>query len=475
MATTDTFSVKTKDEMKEIEELTSFMLNHVSSIQPCYKRLVEDCESYSKAKNALANCSSNLASTLKGMLVNQTGADDINTALQCVSGMLEAEANGHNETNKILQEKTITVFKGETNDVSKKVKDLEKNIKAERKKLEEAKEKATKRAKNLKKDDNLKELMENISTAEKNIQMGMINGLKDSTNLMCQMYCKIVTEMFKFLEYQQNNSSLNVMFLEKNTPRIKKMSKTLNVWPRKVKDLITNKKQILIDTTWLSDDLKQILRDAGVKRKDLANPDTVQMLINIITEQVSSGNLPSDILDQLQTKDKSPELHQICISPRSMTTSISTKKPSSPRKSNNEKTPKSPRSHSNISKAKINDSNVIQVHSNPTSNPPTNPSIPPPPLDPSAPPPPPPPMAKNTEKSLKPVNVTSAPSLLDQIQKNKQLAPSRHKPSPSSLNKSQKVDLTSLLASAMQKRREDIADDVEEEEEDMDDSGDWDD
>ncbi|KAL7719302.1 WH2 domain-containing protein [Entamoeba marina] len=463
--TNDTFSLKTKDDVKEIDTLTSNLLGNLSSVQPAYKHLIETCEAYSKAKTTFANCSSQLANALKSMSVNSSGVPEINTALLCVAGMLEAEANGHIETNKIFVEETILVFRREHTEMSKKIKDVEKTIKLERKTNEEAKTKATtkaeKCAKNPKKSDNLKELMENITTCETTLQKGITKGLVDTTNLLCEMYCKIVTGMFLFLEKQQSVTSGNALFLEKNTPRIKKLSKTKNVWPRRVKELMTNKKQILIDTTWLSPELKQILKDAGVKRRDLANPDTVQMLINIITEQVTAGNIPQEILSQLQRTDKTPEIHQFSTSQTN-----APPVPPSPRSRHNVPVPPTP-PKPNFSAPRPNGS---------ASNNATPPPPPPPRRGMAAP------NSNSEEMTLPPLpaargGTPSAPSLLDQIQQGKQLKKVEDiedTEDRANLNTTQKVDLTSLLASAMQKRREDIAEEDEEEDDDYD-SEEWDD
>ncbi|EMS13595.1 Arp2/3 complex-activating protein rickA, putative [Entamoeba histolytica HM-3:IMSS] len=339
------------------------------------------------------------------------GCTLINTALQSVAGMLETQANTLTQSNKIFVDNTIRIYRGEVCEMPKKIKDTKETVKNDRKKNEDAKEKATKRAKNLKKGDNLKTLMENINEAEKTVQKGIVKGLTETTNLMCEMYCQLITGMFVFLEDEQNSSSLNAMFLEKNTPKIKKLSKTQNVWPRRVKDLIMNKKQILINTKWMSDDLKQILKDAGVKRRDLADPDTVQMLFGIITAQVEAGNIPPEILGELQCKDNTPEIHEISLSTSDLVA------------------PPLPPSSRGLGTL---------------------------PAAPAAP---------------------AAPSLLDQIQKGTQLKKvdtNAPRPSMANLNKTQKVDLTSLLASAMQKRREDIADD-DGDDDFEDDSDEWDD
>ncbi|EDR27336.1 Arp2/3 complex-activating protein rickA, putative [Entamoeba dispar SAW760] len=484
-STQEDFTIKSSSEIKEMDELTSTMLTHLSTILPTYKQLIESCEAYSKAQTTLASCAIGIANQLKGMSVTMDGCTLINTALQSVAGMLETQANTLTQSNKIFVDNTIRIYRGEVSEMPKKIKDTKENVKNDRKKNEDTKEKATKRAKNLKKGDNLKALMESINEAEKTVQKGIVKGLTETTNLMCEMYCQLITGMFVFLEDEQNSSSLNAMFLEKNTPKIKKLSKTQNVWPRRVKDLIMNKKQILINTKWMSDDLKQILKDAGVKRRDLADPDTVQMLFGIITAQVEAGNIPPEILGELQRKDNTPEVHEISLGssdavvppplpPSSRGLGARPAQSAPQRPSGSAPRPALPRRKDSGAGA---------------------PPPPPPPRGGAsprgAPPPPPPPLAMETQGDLPPPPpprgshgapaappAPAAPSLLDQIQKGAQLKKvdtNAPRPSMANLNKTQKVDLTSLLASAMQKRREDIADDDDDGDDFEDDSDEWDD
>ncbi|BFU18242.1 hypothetical protein CL6EHI_007000 [Entamoeba histolytica] len=481
-STQEDFTIKSSSELKEMDELTSTMLTHLSTILPTYKQLIESCEAYSKAQTTLASCAIGIANQLKGMSVTMDGCTLINTALQSVAGMLETQANTLTQSNKIFVDNTIRIYRGEVCEMPKKIKDTKETVKNDRKKNEDAKEKATKRAKNLKKGDNLKTLMENINEAEKTVQKGIVKGLTETTNLMCEMYCQLITGMFVFLEDEQNSSSLNAMFLEKNTPKIKKLSKTQNVWPRRVKDLIMNKKQILINTKWMSDDLKQILKDAGVKRRDLADPDTVQMLFGIITAQVEAGNIPPEILGELQCKDNTPEIHEISLSTSDLVA------------------PPLPPSSRGLGTRPAQSAPQRPSGSAPRPTPPrrkeSGVGAPPPPpprggVSPRGAPPPPPHLAMETQSDLPPPPppprgshgvpaapaAPAAPSLLDQIQKGTQLKKvdtNAPRPSMANLNKTQKVDLTSLLASAMQKRREDIADD-DGDDDFEDDSDEWDD
>ncbi|ELP91845.1 hypothetical protein EIN_397050 [Entamoeba invadens IP1] len=449
----------------------------MNSQLPNYKLLIDSCEAYSKSQLHFAQCSSTLAAALKTMCPTVEGCNEINTAIQNVAGMIEADANSIKQSNEVFTDNTTRVFRGEVNELPKKIKEMKDSIKTDRKKSEESKEKATKKAKNLKKGDNLKTLMENINECEKVVQKGIVKGLTDTTNLMCEMYCQIITGMFVFLEQQQTSSSLITQFLEKNTPKIKKLSKTQNVWPRRVKDLIINKKQILINTKWLSDDLKQILKDAGVKRKDLADPDTVQMLFAIITEQVQAGNIPAEILGELQRKDDAPEVHSISLTPRvdsgAENTDITPPPiPPSPRsgpKPNG--APPKPSSRPNGAPPKPaprRGTGAAKMVAPPADLLAPPPGLAPPPLAPppggaGAPPPPP------------PRGSPAGGSMLEQLGKAqlKKVDMNAPRPSVANLNKTQKVDLTSLLANAMQKRREDIADDSDDN--DSEESDEWDD
>ncbi|KAL7712747.1 WH2 domain-containing protein [Entamoeba marina] len=507
--------IKTKEEMAEIEKSTSLTQSQIKNILPNYRKLADACDSYFKAELSMIKATDTLATSLGGLA--ECGHPDLEVGVKNMANVLEMWKANLTEVADQFKNTTLTI-RGDVTQLPKELEKLEKDTKTNKSKCQEELKKANKEVEKISKNKKtmakdptaLVNAMKTVTEKESASQHVSMGCLKDSLNLMRMTYGQLF-ECFKRVFVTKINSDeqsqqiINAQM--KDMDMLIKKTKTL---PQKFRGMTTMKKQSMINTSWLSPQLKSILKDAGVKPRHLANPDIVDTLINTVKIAVDEGKVSSELLEQLQQsrsnkEDKVGKVVDIneFSAPQNKPPPppVSTDKPAEAPTSSTTTKPKrqpppsapvaaKPQKQTNTPTVNVTAPPVEDTAPKIDTSAPPPPELgappPPPPMNMPPPPPvtnnvstagnPPPPPPSKPSQSSAPAQPrpSQGPSFLDSINKGGfALKKAEDREIPNTTSDAGASDLTSMLRKAMEVRRNDIADDEDEDDDDWDDE--WDD
>jgi len=535
MATAKQTDIKSKGEIEEIEKCTDETYKLLRKIIPNYKALAKACDNYWKVQLQMINATDQLSNAINDMadtsLLNGIQIHpDINVGVQNMSNVLKV----WKDNLCAVREEFTNVWQTINGDVKQlpididaKEKEYNRQKKKEADNKKDAEQNFQKISKNRKLQEKnpgaLSEAMKKVTQSESDYQHFLMNGLKDPLTMFRGTYSQLFECFRKVFDSKIDSDNASTQMIAATMEDMQKLIKTSKKLPQKYNSLVTMKKQRLINTTWLSPELKEILKAAGVKPSHLANPQIVDTLIETVRKAVEQGIVPAVLLEELE-KSRSSKEDKVgkVVEVSDVIKPPEHKAPSAPPSSSapRQPAPSAPtKSHSSKSKSshdKQSSTKETQTSSvpQPTQDvpPPTAGGMPPPPPPPTAggmPPPPPPPTAGGMPPpppppsgggmppppppppsgGMPPPPPPSVPHKLNIQKSNAPPPPPPSRPGNDDLlasirngtqlksvadrklnepivSDSGKQDLTSMLRSAMDLRRSDIADDDEEEDDD---------
>lgn len=477
-------NIKTKQEMEEIESSTTQIILDTKKVIPKYKALSESCEQYFKALLTMNKATEQLKSAVEGMA--ECGQPDMEVGVRNVGAVLEIWKNNSQDLSQKFNEFVMNI-RGDTTTLQNELANQEKTGKQNKARAETECKKAQKNlqsiSKNTKKQAKEPEALGNaikeVTIKEQEQQKVAMDMLHELLKLLRETYGNLFKGFKEVFELKIKTDDQSKQIIDAQMQDMEKLIRQSKKLPTKFQALVSYKKQSTINTTWLSPKLKSILKDAGVKPKDLANPETVDMLISIVRSAVEQGLVEPELLDQLE-KGRSMKEDKVA---EAVHVEQFTQAPPPPAKGGNVPPPP-PSKDGNIPPPPPSRGNVPPPPPSNIPPPPEEGSIPPPPparTGPIPPPPanippppslssiPPPPPARTGTVS-KPPTADAANDFLGSIQQGgfKLKSASERTNLPPPPPKSGEADLTAMLRNAMQDRRKDIEDEDDEDDEESD-------
>ncbi|KAL7717738.1 Arp2/3 complex-activating protein rickA [Entamoeba marina] len=473
-----------------------------------YKKLIPICENYCKIETKHTETTKQLATALSAFA--SSGIEDLDQGFTSVTDIIEVMYSGRQITNRFFTEIIMPSLRKNVQEYPLIVGNFKKRYGNDVKRASDAVEIAEKKMKKCDPSE-MSNILNEIKSAESLKQQSTVQGLQDTTKMVRELYCGTVQQFCDLFEKEKNSLEQIVKVLRSREADIQRMASASENYGDEVGNLIKAKKQFLIDLKALTPELKQVLKAAGLKPRDLRNPETVKLLITTVEEAVKAGKCDQSVLDQLKappgeanslvktstqthkTNSEFEEFEELDIptthnrSPSYNNYNTTTEShqevcpkvipESEPKEQQQEKQqqqaqrrppPSVPKRNENVKKDVP---PPPQVNTGVSTNPPVSagapPPPPPPPMDAPAPPPP-PPSAPSTKPS-QPVAKPTGASFLDDINKGGHVLKKASTESKPKMSAAQQGDLTSMLASAMANRRKDIASDDESSEEDEED------
>ncbi|ELP86449.1 hypothetical protein EIN_032000 [Entamoeba invadens IP1] len=452
-----------------------------------YKKLISASEGYLKSETSQAQQTKMLGEALA--LQSNTGIQDLDQGINSVVDIINVMFANRTETTKFFNEQIVPNIKKNYTTYPIILTNFEKRYDNDIKRANGAVSNAEKKMKL--QPTELKKILEEVKAAEALRQQCTVQGLQDTTRMVRELYCGTIQLFADLFEKEKNSLEQIVKVLKENAHEIQKVGAASDNIGEEVSELIKAKKQTLIDLKLLTPEFKAVLKAAGMKRKDLCNPETVQLLISTVEQAVKEGKCDQSVLDQLTAQPgsenslvknavvetavneelkafeedvddifvKSPALNDKNVKEQSDVPQMKKPEEKVEEKPINTKVPppQAPRLKDKIQEPQI---------TTPTDAPLLPPSdlLPPPGLAPPAglaPPPniPPPPQSNKQAPAVKP-----KASFLDDINKGGHILKKTEPLPQKKMTAAQQGDLTSMLATAMANRRKDIQDDEESEE-----------
>ncbi|EDR29797.1 Arp2/3 complex-activating protein rickA, putative [Entamoeba dispar SAW760] len=505
-----TYLMKEKKDEKKMEEYIKKNINAIKGAMKNYKKLISASEGYCKSESVHANQTKILTDAL--ILQSNTGINDLDQGVNNIIDILQVMFAGRNETARYFNDQIIPILKKNASEYPRMVSNFEDRYKNDLKRADSNIALSQKKLKA--QPTELKQFMEEVKQTETLKQQCIVQGLHDTTKMVRELYCGLIQLFCNLFEKEKNALQQIVDVLKANEAEIQKMATSSTNFGEEVGELIKAKKQVLIDLKKLTPELRAVLKAAGLKRKDLCNPETVKLLITTVEQAVKEGKCDQSVLEQLTATPGSEnslvktslpnggqrnvdldDFEEIDIPNSNKHTTVSTtnppqnlKKPepeletqipSAPVISSKNETPQpntqTRRPPPPLPNRKVpptlpsrSDNNIPPSSVNPP--PPPNLNVPPPP---NLNVPPPPPTLNTPSPSTKTTPDVSLPtggrSFLDDINKGGHVLKKTEPLPEKKMTVAQQDDLTSMLANAMANRRKDIEADTSEEEDDDDD------
>ncbi|KAL7719662.1 WH2 domain-containing protein [Entamoeba marina] len=291
------FNLKSKDEEKQMISFTDALQDNLNNIVPNLKKLLTTLELYSKAEQQFANQISNTITSID--LISQTGMRDFDNGMYLLHEMFSELHNGR--LNALNQATTplIDAFKNELNKRTEELPRVIKQTKTERKKWDNDLAKSEKEVE--KHPENMKELMGEFKRIEKERQQALMLHLQLTVSTNRSIFGNSVGYFSKFFKSQCDSSTNSFSKFISNEQKLNKLSKSVSNIPRELRNLMTNKKQSFVNLSGITPEIKQIMKEAGLKPHHIANKEIVTSFYLEIKKLVDAGKLPANILDQLKS------------------------------------------------------------------------------------------------------------------------------------------------------------------------------
>ncbi|ELP87106.1 hypothetical protein EIN_495710 [Entamoeba invadens IP1] len=304
--------MKTKDEMLQVDKCTVETFYLLRKIVPPYKGLASACEQYYKSQLAMIKATEGLSSALEVMAdLSLEGGEpahsDISVGVKNVSEVFKMWRSNLLDVSEEFKN-TLNVIKGDTVTLPKEIDTTEKTVKSNKsEKLNDVK-KAQKKLESISKSQKMQakdpralpDAIKAVTVVESECQKVQMDGLKTSLTLLRETYGQLFDCFKKVFNKKDESDDKSKLIISGQMKDMQKLIKTSSVLPQKYRALTTMKKQLMINTTWLSPELKEILKAAGVKPRHLAEKEVVNALMETVKQAVEEGKVPQTMLDELQ-------------------------------------------------------------------------------------------------------------------------------------------------------------------------------
>ncbi|ELP86719.1 hypothetical protein EIN_306550 [Entamoeba invadens IP1] len=292
----DDFNLKSKDEEKQMVDFTNALQDNMKKVVPNLKKLIDSLEAYSNSEIALNQQTAKVITALDG--IAETGMGDFDSGIKIVRDILTDLYSGRSQLNTQGTSMLIEGLKREHAQRQKEVQTLNSDILRERKKWDSDLSNAEKRTASA---TDVKVAIEEFKKIEKERQQALMVHLQLTVFSNRGTFGSIIGlfgEFFKATGKSLTNSGERFTY---NQPHLEKLSKSKSNIPRELRNLMESKKQSYVNLSGLSSELKQILKNAGLRPSNLADKKVVTTLYILIKDRVDMGQLPYDLLDQLKS------------------------------------------------------------------------------------------------------------------------------------------------------------------------------
>jgi len=447
-----------QEEHKLIETFDQTTAAIRNDSRPAFAELLKATEEYQKSLQQTVFSCSKVTEVMK-RIVTISPDPEMTKGLEDIADILGTQQKNIDELSKLILSGILIPMRQQHDEEKKSLPQFIKRVASQRKQSEKAVKDAELAASKAGKKGaaDLKTKMEEVSKQEQLRQQQLSEQLKEALQAQRSKFClyaKCWGETYDTIKTQNDEVSGKVAAASE---LLKKLGESSNEISAAQVDLVTERKRTYINLANISEEWKQIFKDAGISKKDLRDSETAKLLLETLERAgINTNSLTGESFSSIGETGQDGQI------------------PSSPSDA-----PPAPPSRGGPARGAPPPPPRAGGAAPPP--PPRAPGAPPAPPAPGAPPAPPPPRAGGAPGAPPPPpsrSASGAPSLLDQIHQGTKLksAADRKDPEPitSSSGNVTGADLTSLLMSAMSTRRTAMKEEAKDEDDDWgDDNDEW--
>jgi len=449
-----------EEEHKLIETFDQTTAAIRNDSRPLFADLLRATDDYQKALSQTVFSGNKLADIMK-KVVAISPDPEMTKGLEDVSEILSTHEKHLDDITKFIQSEILVPMRKQQDEERKFLPDFIKRVKDQRKKSEKAVKDAELAAQKAGKKGaaDLKTKMEEVSKQEQLRQQQLSEQLKEALQAQRAKFCLYVKCWSGMFETRKIQGEELATKIAASSDVLKRISESANEVSAAQVDLVTERKRTYINLANISEEWKQIFKDAGISKKDLRDSETARILIETLERAgINTSALTGESFSEI---DSSAGGY-----PGDDGSGYPDAPPPPPRSGSMRGAPPPPPRAGGAAPP-------TPTRGAPPA--PPAPGAPPPPPAPGAPPPPPsrggaPPPPPSGAKP-------GGASLLDQIHQGTKLKSAADRPmeppksSPSAVSG---ADLTSLLMSAMSTRRTAMKEEAKDDDDDWgDDNDEW--
>jgi len=455
-----------EEEHKLIETFDQTTAAIRNDSRPAFSELLKATEEYQKSLAQTVFNGNKIAEVMK-RIVQISPDPEMTKGLEDVTDILATHEKHLDELSKFILNEILVPMRQQHDEEKKTLPEFIKKVKNQRKASEKAVKDAELAASKAGKKGaaDLKTKMEEVSKQEQLRQQQLSEQLKEALQAQRGKFCLYVkcwNGMYNSIKTQSEEISGKITAAAED---LKKISESANEISAAQVDLVTERKRTFINLANISEEWKQIFKDAGISKKDLRDSETARVLIETLERAgINTSSLTGESFSSIGETGAGavPDEGGAGAPPPPPRAGGAGAPPPPPRAGGAPPTPSRGPSYMKGGAPAA----------------PAAPAAPPPPPAPGAPPPPP---ARGGAPPPPPSRSSTGggggASLLDQIHQGTKLksaaertVPDAPKQSPSAVSG---ADLTSLLMSAMSTRRTAMKEEAKDDDDWGDDNDEW--
>ncbi|ELP93007.1 triadin, putative [Entamoeba invadens IP1] len=306
-------NMKTKQEMEEVQQSTTNTFLLLQRLCGIYKSFCNTCTQYQQKQNDLLKATDvfslsleSLGDTSLSTKPNEQLHPDINAGITNVITVLSVWKDG---INGMMTEvgNLVASVQHDLTILNKKIDEQQKDLKMVKAKRQEEVKKVHKNvesiAKNQKTDPNpesLAEAMKAVSVCESEGQTEEMGALEKALILYRYTYIDLFAKLKMMFVAKLEGDMKSQDILKVGLECTEKSIRVAKQIPPNYRNQVSFQTQLMINTAWLSPQLRDVLKRAGFKPSYLSNPVWVETLMDTVRLAVKQGKVPKILLQQLE-------------------------------------------------------------------------------------------------------------------------------------------------------------------------------
>jgi len=274
--------MRTTEDEKKAEAMYDQTAVDVKTSRPSFQEVLKATEEYSKALQRSSQAADKLIATIK-VFSATSPSDDLTEGIGNIAQIIEKNAKTTHDYGLHISDVLCPYLKrfhdNEVRNLSEMTKRDAETRKSDAKKVAEAEKKSKKPEKH---GMDLKTALDNISKAMEEKQTNLTQQLRLLLHFRRQKYCLFVKGWKETFDALEGFNAETSDFIKEQRERLTQLAESSDSVSDEQDKLTRVRKRTLIDLSKITEEWKEIFKNAGIKRKDLTNEDTARFIIETL-------------------------------------------------------------------------------------------------------------------------------------------------------------------------------------------------
>ena len=185
------YLMKEKKDEKKMQDMIKNNCTIMKNNFRNYKKLISSCETFSKSEQTSSDGFKSLADGISTF--STSGINDLDNGIVSLMQIMCTMQAGHSQIKSYMDDTFIPFLKKSSSMYTTSLSNFEKRNDNEMKRVDTVRMQAEKRMKSGDMEE-MKKSMEEVKNAEKLMQQSTVQGLKDTSVMVREMYCSLIDQ-----------------------------------------------------------------------------------------------------------------------------------------------------------------------------------------------------------------------------------------------------------------------------------------